>query len=260
MIVHDIGVPHCDCRFCVSRPPLSCGGVLEISWDIGAAQSPSHIAEAFLTHPRHIITSKSITLLPLVILTLTTTTTPTPPPLPPPPEHVKFGYFSNFRCGTFIINTPPHAQRSSSEAWAIVGTTSTGWPNIGWLIINTLPHAQRSSSETWVIVGTTSTGGPESTALIPCQIRRSSSEAWAIVGTTSTGWPNIGWLIINTTQTPTAGARHKIGVAIDLSEERAFAVRWAEEDGALSEEDPKTLIMVITYTHHLSPPPLLGVS
>ncbi|CAA7054683.1 unnamed protein product [Microthlaspi erraticum] len=32
MIVHDIGVPHCDCRFCVSRPPLSCGGVLEISW------------------------------------------------------------------------------------------------------------------------------------------------------------------------------------------------------------------------------------
>ncbi|CAA7059233.1 unnamed protein product [Microthlaspi erraticum] len=33
-------------------------------------------------------------------------------------------------CGTFIINTPPHAQRSSSEAWAIVGTTSTGWPRI----------------------------------------------------------------------------------------------------------------------------------
>ncbi|CAA7022465.1 unnamed protein product, partial [Microthlaspi erraticum] len=29
------------------------------------------------------------------------------------------------------------------------------------------------------------------------------------------------------TQTPTAGARRKIGVAIDLSEESAFAVRWA---------------------------------
>ncbi|XP_039026683.1 universal stress protein PHOS32-like isoform X1 [Hibiscus syriacus] len=32
------------------------------------------------------------------------------------------------------------------------------------------------------------------------------------------------------TVTPTAGARRKIGVAVDLSEESAFAVRWAVQD------------------------------
>ncbi|CAN8252829.1 unnamed protein product [Cochlearia groenlandica] len=32
------------------------------------------------------------------------------------------------------------------------------------------------------------------------------------------------------TPTPTAGARRKIGVAVDLSEESAFAVRWAVDD------------------------------
>ncbi|CAA7027965.1 unnamed protein product [Microthlaspi erraticum] len=86
--------------------------------------------------------------------------------------YILVSYFSNFRCGTFIINTLPHAQRSSSEAWAIVGTTSTGWPNIGWLIINTPPHAQRSSSEAWVIVGTTSTGWPR----IDCSDTMSNSD------------------------------------------------------------------------------------
>ncbi|CAA7045537.1 unnamed protein product [Microthlaspi erraticum] len=44
MIVHDIGVPHCDCRFCVSRPPLSCGGVLEISCSAAAAATSANIS------------------------------------------------------------------------------------------------------------------------------------------------------------------------------------------------------------------------
>ncbi|CAH8387519.1 unnamed protein product [Eruca vesicaria subsp. sativa] len=37
------------------------------------------------------------------------------------------------------------------------------------------------------------------------------------------------------TPTPTAGARRKIGVAVDLSEESAYAVRWAKKgsDGKL---------------------------
>ncbi|KAK8622788.1 hypothetical protein V6N13_117688 [Hibiscus sabdariffa] len=34
----------------------------------------------------------------------------------------------------------------------------------------------------------------------------------------------------SSTPTPTAGARRKIGVAVDLSEESAFAVRWAVQD------------------------------
>ncbi|KAL4308739.1 hypothetical protein GQ457_01G005140 [Hibiscus cannabinus] len=34
----------------------------------------------------------------------------------------------------------------------------------------------------------------------------------------------------SSTPTPTAGARRKIGVAVDLSDESAFAVRWAVQD------------------------------
>ncbi|XP_039025734.1 universal stress protein PHOS32-like isoform X1 [Hibiscus syriacus] len=38
------------------------------------------------------------------------------------------------------------------------------------------------------------------------------------------------------TATPTAGARRRIGVAVDLSEESAFAVRWAVQDYIRAED------------------------
>ncbi|XP_039054462.1 universal stress protein PHOS32-like isoform X2 [Hibiscus syriacus] len=38
------------------------------------------------------------------------------------------------------------------------------------------------------------------------------------------------------TATPTAGSRRKIGVAVDLSEESAFAVRWAVQDYIRAED------------------------
>ncbi|VVB13752.1 unnamed protein product [Arabis nemorensis] len=44
--------------------------------------------------------------------------------------------------------------------------------------------------------------------------------------------------------TPTAGARRKIGVAVDLSDENAFAVRWAV-DYYISPEDAVVLLHVL---------------